>query len=175
MNDIADVLEVSQRDDKRITLKNGLRKVAIHKGQIESLRQLTELKDRELIEVEENLLGIALSDNSDEILNQYSDMIEAQCVDFETVLERHTVAPNQKLFKVAGVIVGVRETKTKKGTAMAWLTIQNQGLTLDMTVWQEELHRLRFALKTRTAGIFTIAANERGINLREVKILFRQD
>jgi len=173
--DFDDLLEVSQRDDKKITLKNGLRKVAIHKGQIESLRQLTELKDRDLIEVEENLLGIALSDNSDEILNQYSDMIEAQCVDFETVLERHTVAPNQKLFKVAGVIVGVRETKTKKGTAMAWLTIQNQGLTLDMTVWQEELHRLRFALKTRTAGIFTIAANERGINLREVKILFRQD
>lgn len=174
-NDFDHLLEVSQQDEKKITLKNGMRKVAIHKGQIDSLRKLTELKERDLIEVEEELLGVALSDNSDEILAQYSDMIEAQCVDFETVLERHNVAPNQKMFKVAGVIVGVRETKTKKGTPMAWVTIQNQGLTLDLTVWQEELQRLRFALNRRTAGIFTLAANERGVNLREVKILFRQE
>lgn len=149
--------------------------MAIHKGQIESLRKLTESTDRELIQVEEELLGVALSDNSDEILAQYSDMIEAECVDFETVLNRHQGDPNRTAFKVAGVIVGIRETKTKKGSPMAWVTIQNQGLTMDMTVWQEELQRLRFALTTRTAGIFTLSANERGINLRQVKILFRQE
>lgn len=173
-NDFDHLLEVSQQDDKKITLKNGLRKVAVHKGQIESLRKLTELEDNELIEVEEELLGVALSDNSDEILDQYRDMIDAQCVDFETILNRDQLPPDRTHFKVAGIVTNVRETKTKKGAPMAWVTIQNGGLTLDMTVWQEGLERFRFALNKRTAAIFTIVANERGCNLRDVKILFRQ-
>lgn len=113
------LLEVSQRDDMKITLKNGIRKVAIHKGQIDSLRKLQELEDEALIEAEEELLGVALSDDSEIVFEQYADKIEAECNTFEDVFNRGT-GPNAKSqFKVAGIISTIRETKTKKGAPMA--------------------------------------------------------
>lgn len=167
-----DLLEKSQRDDMKITLRNGIRKVAIHKGQIESLRRLKELEDDALIEAEEELLGIALSDNSEIVFEQYADVIEAECNTFEEVFNR---SAGKADFKIAGIISSIRETKTKKGAPMAWVNIENDdGQSIDMTVWQEGLERFNFALNKRTAGIFTITANDRGVNLRDVKILFKQ-
>jgi DNA polymerase III alpha subunit len=165
------LLEYSQQDENKITLKNGIRKVAINKGQIESLKQLSELQDNDLLELEEKLLGVALSDDSAIVLDQYADHIADQCSTFNAVLNR----TDQQYFTVAGIITEVRETKTKNGAPMAWVTLADaEGQELQMTVWQETLDRLRFALKRRTAIIANIVGNDRGLNLKNAKILFRK-
>jgi DNA polymerase-3 subunit alpha len=61
---------IAKAEERKITLKNGLRRMAINRGHVKKLEALTTLKDEVLWEAEEELLGFSLSDDSANILRR---------------------------------------------------------------------------------------------------------
>lgn len=150
--DFDDVFDKSQEDEFKITLPNGSRKVAINRGQIAALRRLVELDGEDLLEAEEELLGVALSDQSAKILDDWYDEITKECLSFDEIHE-----PGEYL--VAGVIKNIKYTKTKAGKDMAYVTLTREGVERDVTVWNNELKRLQFVWRRRQAVLARVKAN----------------
>jgi DNA polymerase-3 subunit alpha len=167
-NSYEEILERAQQPELKITLPSGIKKVAIDSRQVENLKKLATYTGTELLELEEELLGLSISDNSARILEDYSKEIEEECVGLEFVDEEGE-------WTVAGVIKEIRHAKTKAGKPMAWVTIENGDIERTFTVWNNELQRLKFIWRRRTAVIARVATNDRGSTLKAAKILYSKN
>jgi DNA polymerase-3 subunit alpha len=154
---LENITEVASVPEHKITLKNGIHKVAVTKGHVEAIRKLTELEGEELYAAEEELLGYALSDNSASILEDYADEIADECVSIESLEDRPA-----GFYNIAGIITGIREAKTKAGQKMAWVTIENDGESIECPVWSNELVRLAFVWRRRQAVFASIKVDGQG-------------
>ena len=163
--DLDEIIEKAEDPDNKITLKNGVKTMAVNRGHVEKLRRLVETKDEELLEAEEELLGYALSDESATILDDYAKLISEECVPFSELDK-----PGR--YSVAGIITNIKETKTRAGKPMAWVTIESDGDSLDFTVWDSELTRLSFIWRRRQAVIAKVKVNDRGMNIEGAKPLY---
>lgn len=163
--DFEDLEEKSQEDARKITLKNGMRKKGIHAGQITALRRLASEEGWALAETQEELLGLALTDPSLEILLEYKDEIQNDCTPVDQIDEYGT-------HSIAGIITNIKLTKTKNGDPMAWVTIDYEGEQRDYTVWNRELERLSFIWRRRQAVAAQIKVNEKGANIITAKALY---
>lgn len=163
--DFDEIIEKAEDPNNKIRLKNGVMTMAVNRGHVEKMRRLTDTEGEELLEAEEELLGYALSDKSANILDEYADDIEQLCVPF-------SAADSPGRYTIAGVITEIKETTTKKGSPMAWVTLENSGETLQCTVWDSELTRLSFIWRRRQALIANIQVNDRGINIKGAKPLY---
>jgi DNA polymerase III alpha subunit len=153
-------------DENKITLRNGTRRMAINRGHVSKLEQLTTLEGEELFDVEEELLGYSLSDNSATILEEYAEQIEDTCVPY-IALEKPGA------YSIAGIISEIKMSKTKTGDPFAWVTLEDQhGQTVEATVWSQELTRLAFAWRRRQAIIAKIKVTDRGKNITHAKVLY---
>jgi len=116
------------------------------------------------IAIEEDLLTVALSDDSEQVLEEKRELIDQFCVPF-TELE------NMGDHVVAGVIRDVTLRKTKKGDPMAFVTIQRGADELRFAVWQEGIKKFKHSLEIRTPIIAELRAKERGIELVKLQSL----
>jgi DNA polymerase-3 subunit alpha len=171
-------------------LPNGQKRVAVDKGKIKNLIYLgafgdnaewnekikkdtfethRPLKEAELFELEEELLGVALSDDSATILTEYQDEIDKLCTPLDMMYEEGE-------YTVAGVVKELRDAKTKKGDAMMFVTIENEPITLEFAVWSNVKKRLDFMLRRRTAGLFHIKRDKKGrYSLLNARVLHRRN
>lgn len=163
--DFDELEEKSMEDERKITLKNGMRKKGVHAGQINSLRRLAEEEGWNLAETQEELLGITLNDPSVEILLEHQDQIEKECVSLAESNE-HGV------HSIAGIITNIKHAKTKNGDPMAWITIEADGEERDLTVWNKELERLNFIWRRRQAVVAQIKVTDKGSNIITAKALY---
>lgn len=157
--------ELSNADSTKITLKNGMRKKGINAGQIGALRRLEETPEDLMPEVEEELLGIALSDPSALILAEFEKEIKDECTPIELTDEIGT-------YTIAGIITDIRHAKTKQGKSMAWVTIENNGVERTLAVWNTELERLSFIWRRRQALVAQIKVTAKGSNIISAKALY---
>lgn len=184
---VEEFLDATQLD--KATLPNGQKRVAVDKKKIKNLIYLgafgedaewneklkkdvfelhQPLCDQELFTVEEDLLGVALSDDSATILNDYSEEIERLCTPLDMMNEEGE-------YTVAGIVKEIRDAKTKKGDAMAFVTIENGLVTLEFAVWSNVKKRLDFMLRRRTAGLFQIKMDKQGrYSLLNARVLHRR-
>lgn len=163
--DYDDIIAKAEDPNNKITLKNGVRTMAVNRGHVEKLRRLTDTDGEELLEAEEELLGYALSDDSATILDQYADEIDEQCVEYDALM-------NPGTYYIAGIITNIKEAKTKQGKPMAWVTIENNGESADFTVWDSELTRLNFIWRRRQAVIAHVKSTSKGQNILGAKALY---
>ena len=147
--DFDDVLAKAQEPERKIRLRNGTMIVGVKANQVQALKDLATLKGAALLEAEEELLGIALSDSSGTILDEHADDIEKSCVPLEEIDE-------PGVYTVAGIISNIKHTKTKNGQPMAWVTLENNGIEQEFTVWSKELERLHFIWRTRQAVVANV-------------------
>jgi len=119
------------------------------------------------LDLEEELLGVALSDDSATILEEYSEEIARTCVPLDSMTEAGE-------YTIAGVVRAIRESKTKRGDKMAYVQIEVEGQEIECAVWSNVLKRLDFMLRRRQAGIFLIKRDNQGrLSLTNAKALFR--
>lgn len=163
-----EILERAQDPTLKITLPSGVKKVAIDTRQVENLKRLATYTGTELFDLEEELLGLTISDNSDTILEEYAKEIEEQCVVLDHVDEEGD-------WTIAGVIKEIKLTKTKAGKPMAWVTIENNGVEKVFSVWSSELTRLKFIWRRRTAVIAQVSTNSRGSTIKAAKVLYSKN
>lgn len=122
-------------------------------------------KQRQLIEQE--LLGMILTDTSKAVYARNERMVEA-CDDWEEFIEDRDIEKSQ----LPGTIRGIRITKVKKsGSEMAIVTIEYQGYAQEVAVFTKQWQQYKEQLKELTTGIFTLRKNERGCSLEKVLIL----
>jgi DNA polymerase-3 subunit alpha len=163
--DFAELEEKSNDEATKITLANGSRKKGINIGQINALRELTESNEDEMPEVEEKYLGIAISDPAVEILNEYADEIADECVPIEATDDVGT-------YTIAGVITEIKHAVTRQGKPMAWVTIEHNGVSKSIAVWNTELERLSFIWRRRQALVAHIKVTDRGCNILSARALY---
>jgi DNA polymerase III alpha subunit len=152
-------------------LPNGMRRMAINRGQIDTLRSFELHGDDEAkrIELEEQLLGVALSDPAARILEDHATDINTECTPYEELQGPGT-------FTVAGVIKDVRKTKTKNGAEMAWVKLEQGGNDLDIAVWGTELKRLNFIWSKRKAVLIQVKVTEDNfVSLVAAKVLYSKE
>jgi DNA polymerase-3 subunit alpha len=160
-----DVLVKAQESERKITLPNGTRMVGIKAPQVQILRDLSEKSGNELLDLEEELLGVAISDKSARILEDYSKEIDTECTPLYEAIE-------PGIYTIAGVVKAIKKTKTKQGKEMAWVTIESGGDTRDIAVWSDELKKLSFVWRNRQAVVANVRVNDRGTSLINAKPLF---
>ncbi len=166
-----EVLEKAQLDEYKATLPNGMRRMAINRGQIDTLRSFEENDGDEAkkIQLEENLLGVALSDPAARILEDHATDIATDCTAYEDLK-----GPGS--FTVAGVIKEVKKTKTRQGAEMAWVKIEQGGSELDIAVWGTELKRLNFIWSKRKAVVIQVKVTEDNfVSLVAAKVLYSKE
>jgi DNA polymerase III alpha subunit len=164
-----DIISKAEMDENKIVLRNGTRRMAVNRGHVAKLEKLTTLEGEELFDIEEELLGYSLSDNSATILEDYADEIADSC-------SHYAALEKTGLYSVAGVISNIRMSKTKKGDPFAWVTLENErGEVLEATVWSQELTRLGFAWRRRQAIIAKVKVTDRGKNILGAKVLYAKE
>ena len=140
-----------------------------HKIKKDTYEHMTKLQDNELLDLEEELLGVALSDQSATILDEHKAEIDSTCVSFDDITE-----PGE--YTVSGIIREFSESKTKKGDAMYYVTIENEGQTIRCAVWSNVYKRLDFIFRRRQAGIFLVKADkDMRLSLTNARALFRRN
>jgi DNA polymerase-3 subunit alpha len=167
--------ELRTSDAGKIVIGNGTKRVAVDIGAVEKLKVLGTFADlpmtedkHERMEIEESLLGIALSDTSAIILDEYKDLIDQFCVPYQSMVE-----PGE--YAIAGVIQEIQSRKTKKGLPYASIKIMDDVDETEFFVWDKELRRLDFIFRYRTAGIFRVKKNDRGMSLIDAQILLTKE
>jgi DNA polymerase-3 subunit alpha len=112
--------------------------------------------------LEKELLGVILTDNCEELFAQHHEQVEAcdSYADLEDYEEAQFVLP--------GVVSVIRPTETKKDKKpMGIVTIEYQGEQVEFVVFSKQWLDYRFLWKERTAGIFTLNKNERGVRFEK--------
>jgi DNA polymerase-3 subunit alpha len=179
---------LAKAQEFKYTLPNGQKRVQVNVGQLEKLialgsfgkdaeyqhkikkdtfKEMRPAEDLELLELEEELLGVALSDESATILEDHREIIEKLCVEFDELDEDGE-------YNVAGVVSEYRESKTKKGQAMTFIKIENGPHTMEIAVWSDVRKRLEFIFRRRQAGIFQVKKTNRGTSLLNARALFKR-
>jgi DNA polymerase-3 subunit alpha len=154
---------------------NGVKKILMDKGRSGKLFDVgafDSLEDRQLtkaqkIAIEEELLTVALSDDSERFIDQNSDLIDEFCVPLGEIDDGEI----NKNYTVAGVIRQVTFRKTKKGDPMAFVTIQKGSDEVKFAVWQEGIKRYRKNLEIRTPIMAELKKKERGTELLKLRPL----
>lgn len=105
---------------------------------------------------EEEYLGLILSDDSEAILEEHSDLIE-DMDDYSHVEEFGSGI-------VPGVVSGIKPLKTKKdGKAMGVVTVEYQGQEIEFVVFSKDWKAYKFLWRKREVGVFSLESGDRGM------------
>lgn len=107
---------------------------------------------------ERDLLQVVLTDNSEEVIMANLDKIA-------TTNEYTDVDDDVSKLSLAGVVMGIKETRTKKTReAMGVVTIEYEGDDAEFVVFPKQWKSHKFLWRERTVGIFTLKKTERGLH-----------
>jgi DNA polymerase-3 subunit alpha len=110
-------------------------------------------------ESEKNLLGVILTDTSQEALDANADLV-AEC-DSYLALQDEDV----EYTHLPGTIIAIRKTKTKNtGVEMGFVKIEYEADTVEFVVFPQQWTGYKFLWRERTPGIFKIRKTDRGYN-----------
>lgn len=136
------------------------------------------LRDQQ--KLEEEFLGVILTDNSEEILAANQEEIDG-CDDwdeavtawaekedlYDWTLDDGEISPEKRFiqYRLAGTIIDIRQTRVKSsGAAMGIITIEHQDKELTFACFSNKWKKYKFLFKPRTTGIFVVkhtAPNDR--------------
>lgn len=166
------------RKEKKFVAANGARRIiatAKHMGVLDRLGVFADYGDVEVmrkedrIVVEEELLGVALSDDSATILLDHEDVIAEYCTPYDMTNEEG------EEYAIAGVIRTIENKTTKNGKPYAVVKVADAVDEAEFYVWNEELKRLGFIWRQRVAGVFNVKRNSHGLSLKDAAILYPKD
>lgn len=147
--------ELSPKTRCKANVIDALERVGAFDNYIE--RQTT-LPDAQ--KAEKELLGIILSDNSEQTFSNNMDLVD-ECDDFESFVANSSGSTA----RLPGVVVNIRPTKTRAdGKDMGIVKIEYGEDTVEFAVFPQQWAKYRFLWRERTPGIFVLKKNERGIN-----------
>jgi len=155
---------------EKVTLPNGNRRVALDSRKVDFLERLGAFGEIDPdLDLEEELLGVALSDTSATILDDHRETIDELCSTFEDLDEigEHTIA---------AIVRDVREAKTRKGQKMYYVKLEDgHANEIELAVWNDTYKRLDFMFRRRTAGLFHVKVSDRGKSLLNARALYRRE
>jgi DNA polymerase-3 subunit alpha len=181
---VEDLVEKAQ--ERKITMPNGRQTVAIDTAEIDSLIRLGAFGDctyqrkikkdtydtiesltgTDLLDYEEEKFGVAISDTSATILEEYADQIEEKCVAYNDI-------DDDGEYVVAGVISEVKENlRSKNGKIYNRIKIEHDGAEIEFSVWDNKIKALQFMWRKRQAGIFRLKKKDQYFNLIEAAALY---
>jgi len=153
-NNVTAFRERSPRSQCRSNIIEALERV----GAFDNYKERTvSLAEQQAAETE--LLGIVLSDNTQEALDRNSDLVE-ECDDYQEFIDSISAGARAKL---AGIVSNIRPTQTKAtGSDMAIVTIEMGQDNIEFAVFPRQWESYKFLWKERTAGIFNLKKSDRG-------------
>lgn len=160
-------------DEGKVVQANGRKRVAITEGHIGALQVLGMFPDtaeeytpEKRMEIEEEMLKVAISDESAKILEEHKEMLDENCVPLAATMELGE-------YTIAGVIREITQSKTKHGKDYVKIkVIDDSGDEVTIFVWNDKLKKLSFIFRHRTAGIFQIKRTDFGASLIDAAILY---
>lgn len=165
-------LDETKRDENKVTLPSGIRRIAVGSdkagvlydvGAFDSLEQ-RDVSDRDKMGMEEDLLGVILSDKSAKIMQDFEATISDDCVLFSEMDEPGT-------YDVAGIIKSVREMKTNNGNDMLRIKLSRGVEDLELAVWHDKISKYGFLLKPRVPVLAKVIKTEKGVHLSSAELL----
>lgn len=161
-----DFVEKTREPERKYTTPNGQRKILVDIGRAGTLWDagcFDSIEPRDIpkekrIALEEELLTVALSDDSSNKLETYLSENGDPTVPMGAV---RSPGP----YVIAGVIREVKERKTKKGDPYAVVKIERDGEEFEFKAWQDDYRRYTKLLRVRTPVIAHINNDERGATL----------
>jgi DNA polymerase III subunit alpha len=124
--------------------------------------RLVTLQQRQ--QAEKDLLGVILTDNSEQVFKNNHDLL-LECDSYEEVDLEYE---EDMRYTIPGVIVDIRETKTRaKGDSMGIVQVEYEGDQVEFAVFPQQWKSYKFLFKERTPGIFTLRKTQRGLNFEE--------
>jgi DNA polymerase-3 subunit alpha len=119
-------------------------------------------------EYEKELLGLIITDDSEEILEQNAELLAD--------LDDYSVIEEEGSGIVPGIVSSVVPKKTRKdGKAMGIVTIEYQGQQIEFVVFPQDWKTYRFLWKERSVAIFSLEAGDRGIRFKDGQRLTKDD
>lgn len=107
---------------------------------------------------EKELLGVILTDESAQILDNHREEFIDACDLYADALEGE-----QGKYQLPGVVVDIRQVKSRaKQQAMGIITIEYEGDTLEFATSPQSWKTHRFLWKERACGVFEVKKTERG-------------
>jgi DNA polymerase-3 subunit alpha len=172
-----DLLEKIQ--EKKIILPNGVRRVVLTSKHIDILTKIGALNNVEGVEItidederilaEEEYIGIAFSDKTARILEQYGDEITDHCTAISAI-------EDPGMYLIAGAIFKIEEKITKTGKEYIKIYIRDiEDQEIEIFVWNNERERFQFMWRRNVVGIFSIKKTEMGFTLKDAKTLFDKE
>jgi DNA polymerase III subunit alpha len=116
---------------------------------------------KEIQGLEKELLGVVLSDDTDNIIARNLDRIEG-CDDWEALLtpwakKVEEEAPNAFYYKVCGIVSDIKKTQVRAtGAPMGIITMEYEGKEVTFAVFSHKWATDRFLFKPRNVGIFRL-------------------
>jgi DNA polymerase III alpha subunit len=108
--------------------------------------------------LEKELLGVILTDNCDEILENNWEEVE-KCDSYPDF----DIAGNDQIMYLPGIVSNINPKTTRKsGDKMGLITIEYQGDQVEFVVFPREWKHYKFLWKERTPGIFALSKSDRG-------------
>lgn len=116
---------------------------------------------RDLQIVESELLGVIVTDDCEEILEQHYEEVE-EC---DSYLDLETEGVS---VRIPGIVNSIVPRRTKKDNkAMGVVTIEYQGEQAEFVVFPREWKGYRFLWNERTPAIFKLTKTERGVRFED--------
>jgi DNA polymerase-3 subunit alpha len=114
-------------------------------------------------EAEKELLGIILTDNSDEAFANNQDLVD-ECDEYQWFQD----SVSATAARLPGTIVNIRPVKTKAaGKDMGIIKIEWGSETIEFAVFPQQWMAYKFLWKERTPGIFMLKKTDRGIHFED--------
>ena len=179
-----DFLTKTQDENRKYVLASGIKKVVVDRGRTQKLVELgvfsslgvppyreedgerVYLTKDDRILIEEDLLGVALSDDTAQRFEAHRELIASQCIPLSEAKRQEN-----GIFFVAGIIRDVRKRKTKNGKPFAFLKVGYETEELEFPVWNELLSRREQILTVRKPVLCKVEKNAKGIHAVDVRLL----
>lgn len=105
----------------------------------------------ELIKKEREALGFNLIYNP---LLKYESLMKQQ-----NITPLSNLSSDNQNVKTLGMVIGIKEIKTRKGDVMAFIEVSDTMVSMDFTVFPEDYKKLRHLIKKGNSLIFNIQVN----------------
>lgn len=116
---------------------------------------------KELQKVEKELLGVIITDDCEEVLQQHWEEVE-QCDSYKD-LEVEGVSAH-----LPGIVCNINPKRTRKDNkAMGIVTIEYEGEQVEFVVFPREWKSYRFLWSERTPAIFSLTKTDRGVRFED--------
>lgn len=144
----------------------GAMKALLNAGAFDTLEE-RELSISEKGQLQQDLLGVVLIDDIEQIVKENADELE-QC---HPLSDLDDPAYFEEKLRVPGVIQAVRPITSRNGNPMGFVKIEWEGDETEICISPKHWDAYKFLLKPRTVAIWAVTPQERGLSFDGAKKL----